>query len=188
MPTFLPPLNGVTYSEAYAEAAAYASITRVMLMTYELWHPVMSAPVRVVVNQEAIDATLEDTAPRNAGEEVHFIASSVQAEIPEESDGSASPTLQVHVANVTRQLKQTLDAIRESNDPTIRDARWQLIERVYASDDLTGPHRLPVFKLTVIRVATSGNRATLTAAYRDSANTAIPSATFTPERYPGLQS
>lgn len=186
MPIFLPALNGVSYSEAYAEAAAYARIDRVILSTYELWHPVMSSPVRIVVNPEPIDATLEATAPRNAGQEVHFIASSIQVDVPEESDESKSPTLDVHVANVTRQLKQTLDAIRASSDPAIRDATWQLIERLYASDDLSGPHRVPVFKVTVIRVHIEGNRATLTASYRDSANTAIPTSTFTPEKYRGL--
>lgn len=187
MPEYLEPLNGVSLSEAMAEAATYAPITRAILTTLELWHPIRSSPVRVVVNPEGINATLEGDAPRNPGEEVPFIASNVQVELPDESDQSESPELRVRMSNVTRQLKGVLDSIRDSEDPDIRDAQWQLIERIYASDDLTGPARLPVLSLALKRVQIQGNTAELVAAYRDSANTSIPAQTFTPESYPSLQ-
>jgi hypothetical protein len=186
MPTYLDPLNGVSLSEALAEAAAYATITDVILQTLELYHPVMASPIRVVVNTEPVAATLEGSAPRNAGEEVTFRASRVQVEIPEESDKSEAPTLIVHVSNVNRDIKDVLNDIAASDDPAIRDGRWQLIERLYVSSDLTAPHRMPVQKLTAIRVQLQGDSAAFTATYTDSANLAIPAITFTPESYPGL--
>jgi len=186
MPTYLDPENGVELSVALAEAATYAPIGRAMLTTYELWHPSMTTPVRVVVNQEAISATLEDDAPRNPSEDVVFLASRVVHQIPEESDQAASPEILLRVDNVTGFLADALRTAREETDPLIRDAQWELIERVYASDDLTAPHILPVFKVTVRRVSMQGPTAILTAAYRDSVNTGIPAITFTPEAYPGL--
>lgn len=186
MPTYLDPLNGISLSEALAEAAVYAPITRVILQTLELWHPVMTAPVRVVVNTEAITATLEASAPRNGGEAVTFIASQIQVDLPEESDKPESPSLVVTVSNVNLQIKRIIDAIRASSDPAIRDARWELIERVYVSDDLSAPHKIPVLKLTAIRAQMQGELAAFTATYTDSANTSIPATTFTPESYPGL--
>lgn len=188
MPTYLDPLNGVSLSEALAEAATYAPITQVILQTLELWHPVMTSPVRIVVNTEPINATLEADAPRNAGEEVAFIASRVQVEIPEESDKPEAPSLVVYVSNVNRQIKDVLKAIRASSNPAIRDARWQLIERIYVSDDLSAPHKRPVLKLTAIRCHLQNDTAAFTAAYTDSANTAVPAITFTPEAYSGLLS
>lgn len=188
MPTYLDPLNGVSLSEALAEAATYAPITRVILQTLELYHPVMTAPVRIVVNTEPINATLEATAPRNPGEEVLFKASRVQVEIPEESDKPESPSLTVHVSNVNKQVRDTLRAIKESDVPAIRDARWELIERIYVSDDLTAPHKLPVLKLTAIKAQIQNNTVAFVASYVDSANTSVPAITFTPEAYPGLLS
>lgn len=188
MPTYQDPLNGLTESDALAEAAAVASIARAVLMTYELWHPSMTAPVRVVVDEEPMLATLEGDAPRNAGEEVLFMASRVQVQRPEESDKAESPEISLRVDNVSGYVSDALRTARESTDPAIRDATWQLIERVYASDDTTAPHRLPVFKVTPIRVGIAGATAIFTAAYRDSANTGIPAISFTPEAYPGLLS
>ena len=186
MPNYLPEENGLTLSEALAEAAYAAPITRAMLTTYELWHASMSAPVRVVVDEQPLSAVLEADAPRNPGEDVVFLASRVTHEIPEESDQAQSPEIILRVDNVTGYIADALRTARNQTDPAIRDSPWQLIERVYASDDTTAPHILPVFKTSVRRIVMQGPTAVLTAAYRDSVNTSIPAITFTPESYPGL--
>ncbi len=186
MPTYLDAENGLSLSEALLEAATYAPVSRAMLNTFELWHASMSAPVRVVVDEQPLSAVLEADAPRNPGEDVVFMASRVTHEIPEESDQAQSPEIILRVDNVTGYIADALRIARSHTDPAIRDSPWQLIERVYASDDLTAPHILPVFKVTVRRIVMQGPTAVLTAAYRDSVNTSIPAITFTPERYPGL--
>lgn len=188
MPVYLEPLNGIAISEAMAESAIGARVDRIMLSTFELWHPVMDAPIRAVVDTEPLVATLEATAPRNPLEAVDFKPTTMQIEFPEESESGNSPTLTLTVSNVSRMLKDVLDAIRDSLDPSVLYGQWELIERVYASDDTTAPAKLPVLKLTVTKVRTQGPLSTLTAAYRDSANTAVPAVTFTPEAYPGLLS
>jgi len=189
MPVYLEPLNGISYSEAMAESAVGARIDRVILSTFELWHPVMgAAPIRAVVDTEPLTATLEATAPRNPGETVDFIPSQLQIEYPEESENANSPTLTITVSNVSRLIKDVLDQIRASTDPEVLYGKWELIERIYASDDTTAPAKMPPFQLTLTKVRTQGAVTTLTAAYRDSANTAIPAITFTPEAYPGLLS
>jgi hypothetical protein len=157
-----------------------------MLETIELWHPSMASSVRLVVDEVNLIATLEIDAPRNPGETVTFKACYMVIEKPEESDKAATPEVTIRIDNVSGDIADVLDTARESSDPSIRDATWQLIERVYASDDATGPAVLPTFKLTPIRVAMQGASALVTAAYRPSVNTSIPAITFTPEKYPGL--
>lgn len=181
-----PPENGLSLSEALLEAAMYAPISRVMLTTYEVWHPSMTVPVRVVVDHQALTATLEADASRNPGEEVDFIPCNVSYERPEESDEAKSPEMNLRVDNITGAISDALRRARLATDPEVRDATWELIERVYASDDASGPHILPVFKVALVRVSRNDSVAIFTAAYRDSVNTSIPAITFTPEAYPGL--
>src|SRR5512132_306825 len=94
---YLPEENGLTLSEALAEAAYAAPVSRAMLTTYELWHASMAAPVRVVVDEQALSAVLEADAPRNPGEDVVFMASRVTHQIPEESDQAQSPEVILRV-------------------------------------------------------------------------------------------
>lgn len=186
MPTFLDPLNGISQSEALAESAVAANIDRVILMAYELWHPSMTTPVRVVADHQNLTATLEADAPRNASESVTFTAARIDIQRPTESDQAESPQIRLTVDNVTDLLTDALRTARQSDDPAVRDAVWEVIERVYASDDTTAPHRQPVFKVNLRQATTGGPTATFVAAYRDTANLSVPTITFTPDSYPGL--
>jgi len=87
---------------------------------------------------------------------------------------------------VTGLIGDALRRARLSVIPAVRDASWQLIERVYASDDTSGPAQLPVLKLTLTKVSRNDTVAVFTAAYRDSVNFSVPAITFTPENYSGL--
>lgn len=180
MPTYLPPRKGVTFSEAYAEAAAYAPVRRAMINTYELWHPTLPEPARIVNQFEDVIATLEADAPRDAGMPVLFMASVVSASRSEESDEAATPSVDVVIDNVSGLLSDALRLARESDVP------WQLIERVYASDDLSGPAQLPVLVLTFTDSTMDGTTAILKASYGDPVNVAVPRITYTPAEYPGL--
>ncbi len=180
MPTYLPPRRGVTLSEAYAEAAAVAPATYVMLNCYELWHPTMAEPARVVNDHAPLLATLEATAPRNAEEEVEFLSAQVTVTRPEESDAAGSPGISMTISNVSGVLSAALAAARGSLLP------WEVIERVYASHDTSGPARLPPLKLYLTNADIGGATATLTAGLGDPCNISIPALTFTVTEYPGL--
>lgn len=173
--------RGVTLTEAIQEAAAIAPVQRVMLYAYELWHPTMSAPVRFVNDAAALTATLEAGAPRNAGAAVLFDACPIELKRPEESDTAASPTIDLSRGDVAGVLKAGVDAARGSLEP------WQLIERVYASDDLSGPALLPPLSFELVRVDIIGTGAGVSAQYDDDFNTAVPRITFKRSEYPGLQ-
>lgn len=180
MPTYREPLHGVSFSEALAEAAAIAPITRVMLSTFELWHPTLWAPIRVVNDYEPLLATLEDDAPRDAGEEVEFLACPVTVGKPEESDAASTPEVTLQVANVSGLWSDALRRARGSDD------LWQIIERVYASDDLSAPAILPPTTLTLTHTSITGSVASLTASFGDPVNFSVPRTTFRREQYPGL--
>lgn len=187
MTVYLEPLNGISLSAALAEAAAAAPVRRAVLTTLEAWHPSMSAAIRLVIDELPLTATLEADAPRNASESVVFMASRVSLQLAEESDRAASQEISLRVDNVTGYIADALRTARAATDPAVRDAEWELIERVYVSDDTTAPAKLPVFRTALVRVGMQGATAVFTAAYRrNSSNTAIPAITFTPEAYPGL--
>ncbi|WP_162255203.1 DUF1833 family protein [Rhizobacter sp. Root1221] len=151
-----------------------------MLLTYELWHPTLPEPARIVHDMAPLEAMLESTAPRDAGEVVTFMASYVEASRSEESDDAATPTVNVTIDNVSGLLSDALRIARGTNIP------WELIERVYASDDLSGPAMLPVLRLTFTESTIDGTSATLRASYGDPVNVAVPRLTYKPEEYPGL--
>ncbi|MEO8153556.1 MAG: DUF1833 family protein [Rhizobacter sp.] len=180
MPSYLPPRKGVSLSEAYAEAAAVAPLQRAMLHCYEVWHPTMAEPIRVVRNYVPLMARLEADAPRNSGELVEHLACAVKVERPAESDAASEPELAFSIDNVNGLLKQALDQARGSRD------LWEVIERVYASDDTSAPALLPTLRLTFTQAQMKDGLASLTASYGDPVNVSLPRITFKPEEYLGL--
>lgn len=180
MPTYLPTRAGVTYSLAFAEAAAIARLEYLMLECYELWHPSFDEPIRIVNDVTAITATLEATAPRNAGEAVDFIAVMMSVDKPEESDTADNPSIALSRPDLSGILKNALDSARGSLEP------WQIIERIYASNDLTAPAILPPRAYQVKTVTLSLAVSRMQANYDDHANEAVPRLTFKREFYPGL--
>lgn len=172
--------RGVTLTEALQEAAAIAPIGRAMLLCYELWHPTLAEPIRFVDDNAPLFATLEATAPRNASEEVEFLACPVSMQRPTESDSEASPTVSLSRPDVSGLLKGALDAARGSLVP------WNLIERIFASDDLSTPAKLPPMSFELTSAEISGAAAKITAMMDDDAQVAIPKITFRREAYPGL--
>lgn len=173
--------RGVTLTQAIQEAAAIASLGRVALVTYELWHPTMTEPIRIVNDTTPLTATLEGDAPRDGGETVLFDACPVDFKRPEESDSAESPSLELGRADVAGVIKAGVDRARGSLAP------WQLIERVYVSDHLDAPAKLPPLTLELVKVEISGTSARVTAQYDDDFNIALPRITFSRREYPGLQ-
>jgi hypothetical protein len=182
MPIYLPPVHGASYSEAYAEAMAVAPQHRAMLNTLEINHPVMGAPLRVVLNDTDISARLEPDAPTDANALVTFTACQFGLQLPEESDKSARPEVTIWIDGVSSALAQELETATLSLDAIT------LCVRVYASDDLSGPANNPPLRLELHDVRVSETRVTASASYADFGNTRFPGKTFTIAEYPGLTS
>lgn len=180
MPTYQDPRHGVSMSAAIAEAAAVAPDTRVMLTTFELYHPTCGRK-RVVNNTTAFLATLEDDAPEDGGVEVEFLASRISINEPEESDQAGTPEISLTINNVSGLMSDALKLARGSLIP------WQLTERVYASDDPSGPAILPPVVLLLSSCDSSGDAVIVKASFGDPAFVNIPRNTFTRAKYPGLQ-
>lgn len=180
MPDYRDPLHGVSYSEAYAEAMAVAPIGRAMLYALELRHSELAAPIRLVLNDADIDATLEDDAPEDASTEVTFTAMQFGIQLPPESDDAASPGVQLWIDGVSALVAGEIEPAAKTLEPI------QMLLRVYASDDLSGPAVLPVLAMELRGVEVDESRVTATAAYGDFANARFPGKTFTRGEYPGL--
>lgn len=173
--------KGVTFSDAYTEAIGSAPLQRAMLYAYELWHPSFDAPVRFVNDTAPLMATLEPGAPRNAGEVVEFLACTLVMERPTESDSAAAPQLKLQKPGVSSLLKDALDKARGSLVP------WELIERVYASDNTTELAQSPPLTLSPSSVKLDALAGSFVASIADQANIAIPATTFKRTEYPGLE-
>lgn len=173
--------RGVTLDNNLLEAAAIAPLRRAMLYAYELWHPLMTEPLRFVNDKADLPATLEAGAPRDASTQVEFIACPLTSERPEESDTAASPTIPLGRPDIGGLLKAALDTARGSLEP------WTLIERLYASDNTSSPAMLPPLTYELTRGQISGNAGKLSASFDDDANEAVPRITFKRDEYPGLK-
>ncbi len=186
MPDYLDPINGVAFSQAYAEAIAVAPVGRVMLATYELRHPAFVDAsgalyaVRIVNDHADLVATLEDTAEVDAGEDVTFTALPVEVSGPDESDSGQAPAITFAIDGVSQLLVQQLDYALATLQPVI------ITERVYASDDLSAPAVQPVLTLTLRDVVVTDTRVSGQAVFYDPSNRGFPKQEYTAAAYPAL--
>ena len=187
MPTFLPPLNGVAFSAAYAEAIAVAPVGRVMLPTYELRHPSFVDPatgllyaIRIVNDHADLTATLEATAPVNAGAAVLFTALPIEVSGPDESDSGSTPAITFAIDGVSQLLVQQLDYALATLVPVT------VTERIYASDDTSAPAVTPVITMTLRDVVVTDTRVTAKAMFYDPSNRGFPRQEYTNAQYPGI--
>lgn len=175
-------------SEAFAEAISIARVDRVMLPTYELRHPSFIDPatgatyaVRIVNNQEDLVAKLEATAPMDAGAYVTFTALPVEVSGPDETDSGTTPAISFAVDGVSQLLVQQLDYALATLVPVT------VTERIYASDDLSGPAVSPVLTMTLRDVVVTDTRVSANAVFYDPSNVGFPKQEYTTDQYPGLQ-
>lgn len=175
-------VKGVTYSEAWKEAAAIAPITRVILVTLEFLHPSFPADdiPRVVADRRNLTATLEADAPFHAGQAVWFTAMPIEVMLPEESTESAAPVVSMKLDNVSGILTPYLDMALETLEPI------EVIIREYASDDTSSPARLPPIRMIVRSATVNESSVILQAAYSDPTNRGFPGKDYIALQYPGL--
>lgn len=175
MPHFLEPVHGVSLSEALREAATYAPIDRVVLLTYEFIHPALTERALVVCNHEDWTAKDED------GVTVTFTAlAGLRSEGFEESDQASTPLIRLEMDGVSQVLASRLDLALESLTPI------EVAERIYVSDDNTGPALLPPARAIVRAGSLTETRVSLEVGFGDPANQPFPRKNFTRAEYPGL--
>jgi len=187
MPSFGPPLNGITHSDALKEAWVHAPGSVVIHDTLSFAmkpSPFLDGDgnpmeARVVNDWVPLAATLEDSAPMNAGEEVTFQPVPFELELPPEQEGGI-PDIQISVDNVSRELSELL----EQTDGTRNIVT--VTHRRYLSSDTSGPHTIPVLTLTVRTPVVTVDRVTATAGFGEMHNTRWPADVHDVARFPGL--
>jgi hypothetical protein len=159
----------------------------VPLDTIELRHPAFVASdgvtpvaVRLVNDPADLVATLEATAPMNAGQAVTFNACAFSATIPEQSSPGL-PTFTLEVDNVAREVMPYMDLAAASQDEI------QLTYRQYRSDQLGAPG-LVMDGLTIHSGTAGLIRVSLTAGYEDFLNKPFPADIYTLLDYPNIGS
>jgi len=187
MPAFTdPPLNGVSHSDALKEAYVHAETTAVIHTTVELNNDDFTdadgnpTGIRLVRDFQDLQATLEDDAPLNPGEEVTFIGLPFEFTRPSERDGGEPPEVQLAIDNVScevmRQLKQTQGSLNVTT-VTIRE---------YLSTDTSAPHIDPPLVLELQGAVADVDRVTARASFGSLANSRFPADNYDAERFPGL--
>lgn len=177
---YLPPRRGISHSQALAEARVYATADDPELLTLALYHSAFDAPVYVVCDYEDLVATIEAGAPADAGQTVTFKALPVRVTLPEETDDNRSPTAQIEIDNVMRQLSPYLRLAAASREPVV------MMVRTYLASDTSAPHDMPPLRLELTSASSNGTNVTAQAGYGDVVNFPFPAAAYLVEHFPGL--
>lgn len=174
MPHYLDKRYGVDLSVAYAEAATSAPVDRVILATYEMLHPSFTEKILIVNDFSPLRATLEDGTTHD------FTPCPVTIVPPSESDDAQAPTIQVQIDGVSSLIATQLEIAAKELQ------RIEVVERVYVSDDLSGPAILPPLKLTLKTVTINYTRVSAEASFSDPINRGFPKYDYLNREYPGL--
>lgn len=168
-----------TLSQAIREAYAAAPSNLVIYHTLELNHPAFTAPIRVVRDWADLTATLEASAPVDAGSEVTFVGFAFDFTRPEIST-TGVPRMAIEIDNVDRAIVANLEAALTTTDMVTA------IYREYLSSDLTGPQNDPPIHMTIISVTADVFRVKAVAGFPDLINRRFPSIAYDSETFPGL--
>lgn len=186
MPSYQPAINGVKVSAAYAEAMSSAPVTRVMQSTYELNHSSFKdangnpESIRIVNDFADITATLEATAPMNPGAAVVFTALPCTVSGPDEGDSGVAQAISITIDGVSGEISKQLDYALGTTEPV------KVLERIYASDDYSGPAQLPVLEMILRNVNVGDVSVTAQPTFFDASNNTFPRIEYSKAEYPGL--
>lgn len=167
-------------SAAIAEAYASAPVDRVIYHTIELHHPVFEVPIRVVRDRKALEARLEDSAPRDPGALVAFVPFAFDLTPPEQTTTGA-PQCVLEIDNVDREiLAQVRSAIRAG-------VPVALIYRAYLDGAAAdGPENDPPLRMELQQISATPLRIRATAGFPDLLNKSFPRLVYDIAKFPGL--
>ena len=167
-------------SAALREAYASAPVDQIVYHTLEIWHPAFSAPIRVVRDQDPLDARLEATAARNPGQVVTFAAYAFDV-IPPDLTSTGVPQCSIEIDNVSREILAQIDAAVVQPEPIT------MIYRAYLSDTLDeGPETDPPLELQVLTISATPLRIRATAGWPNLLQARFPRAEYDLDTFPGL--
>jgi hypothetical protein len=182
----MPPRLGISRSKALFEAHANADSGEPELITLALYHPSFvdadgnDAAIYVVRDYEPLRATLEQDAPLSAGKEVTFLPVLFDITLPEESDTSQAPTVNITIDNASREL---MPYLREASSS---QTQIDVIVRIYMPSDTSAPHEDPPMRLVLRDVQCGVDTVSATSCNADLANLKFPSLLYTQDSHPGL--
>jgi hypothetical protein len=185
MPSFDEPINGVSHSQALKQAWVHAdgSVVQHDTLTFScaafLDDSNQPFEARFVNDTQDLAATLEDDAPLNAGEEVVFTACPFDMDLSAEKEGGI-PDISITVDNISREVSELLLRTLGTRD------KISVTYRRYLSSDTTGPHTLPVTRLTLQTAIPDVDRVEATAGFGELHDTRFPADVHDVERFPGL--
>lgn len=166
----MPSLNEV-------RASAPAGI--VIVETLEIYHASFPEPIRICNQLHDFTATLEDSAPRDAGEEVAFSASSFALVLPR-AGSSGIQTINIKISNIDLMASDHLEIALENPGAV------SIIFRIYLSSDTSGPAENPPTTLTLQSAVADSTFLTAKAKNSDNINRKFPSLVYNSFDHPGL--
>ncbi|NMV36772.1 DUF1833 family protein [Ralstonia insidiosa] len=176
------------YSQALKEAYAANPSNDIVLNTLEIRHPAFvdaggsPTAIRVVQGYEDIVATLEASAPLDAGKPVTFVAGAFNFTLPGFKEGEV-PQLQITIDNVSQEVTAHLEQAIGQVAPI------EVTYRPYLMSDLSGPQMDPPFNMLLTNVKAELFQVTGTATLNDVHNWGFPggaNGVYTLTRFPGL--
>jgi len=187
VPTFGSPLNGISHSDALKSAWVYADGAVVIHETLSFGKkptPFLDGSgnpteYRFVRDFVPLNATLEDSAPVDAGVEVLFRPVPFDLDLPAEKEGGV-PDITITVDNVSREVSDLLMQTQGTRDIVT------VTHRTYLSSDTSGPHTLPVLTLSLQSATPDVDRVTAQAGFGELHNTRWPADIHDVKRFPGL--
>ena len=173
-------MSDPTLSDALREAYATAPTDQVIYHTLELWHPVFSIPLRVVLDLVALDARIEAGAARSAGAIATFVPYAFEI-IPPEKSSAGLPQCVIEIDNVAQDIIAQIDlAVMQPEVITV-------IYREYLAGSLDiGPENNPPLEMTLIHISATPLRLRAVAGFANLLDRSFPSLTYDLETFPGL--
>lgn len=178
-------MTDTTLSQAIKEAYASAPSDVVIYATLELHHSAFvdqngaPAPIRVVRDYENLTAVLENTAPRNPGEQVTFIAFNFEFTKPEVGPDSV-PQITISMDNVDRSIVASIEKTMGTFE------QIKIMYREYISTDLSSPQNNPPIEMSIMSITADVFKITATAGFPNLMNRRFPTKEYTTEVFTGL--
>lgn len=145
--------------------------------TLEVYHPAIGVLRYVSGRLDPLEVTLENSAPRNAGQVVAFNGGAFDFKKPDQQ--SATVKADIQLGNVGQQVKQLLKQIRGAD----RTLTGEVILREYLGTNLGAPEF--VLRLFITSITLTGEGA-LIRAEQDNPSDRSVADFYTSDRFPGL--
>lgn len=169
-----PPRPPVTYEDTLKDAFRNGVGCGVILQTLEIRHATffdqsgINKPVRIVQNNEEIQAKLEAGAPVDAGQTVIFYPYAFDLALPESGPTKTAPEITINIDGVSSLIVSMLERAASDTSPI------ELTHRIYLSDSLNQPQADSPLNLTVTNIVVNDRTTTITARIRELTNDRFP--------------